>query len=123
MGDVLAQNGDAQGAISHNERAMAILESLVANNPNNTDLRSDLAAYRVYFGDACKILATRKNIPRTHQINYWQAAITQYRRGQKIFLSLREQGALRGKDEKEPDKLYGEIAQGETAIAKLQGNQ
>jgi eukaryotic-like serine/threonine-protein kinase len=123
VGDVLAQNGEAQGAITYNEKAMAILESLVANNPNNTDLRSDLAAYRVYFGDACKILATRKNISRTRQINYWQAAITQYRLGQKIFLSLLEQGALRGKDEQEPNKLYGEIAQCETALAKLQGKR
>ena len=123
VGYVLAQNGSGQDAIVHNEKAMTILQSLVANNPNNADLRGDLAAYRVYFGDSYKILATRKNIFQRQQLTFWQAAVIQYQLGQKSFLALREQGALRGKDEKEPEKLDVEIALCEAAIAKLQGKK
>ncbi len=123
VGYVLAQQGDAQSAIEHYQKTLTMLESLFATNPGNADAQRDLATYRAYYGDVWKILAGQKHIASSQQITAWQSAIAQYQQSLKLVLAMREQGTLRGQDAGQPEKLNGEIAQCQAALARLNGKQ
>jgi hypothetical protein len=103
-------------------KGLEIRKSLYAADAGNKGRQEAVAnSYRT-LGDTEVILASRPHEPAGKQAAHWREARSWYKLAQEIYLSLRSDGALRGEDAGEPDRMSREIAKCNDALEKLTGS-
>jgi len=103
-------------------KGLEIRKSLYAADAGNKGRQEAVAnSYRT-LGDTEVILASRPREPAGKQAVHWREARSWYRQALQIYLSLRGDGALRGENAGEPERISREIARCDDALEKLTGS-
>jgi hypothetical protein len=74
------------------------------------------------LGSLYAMLGADGKIPAARRIEHWRRARSQYREGLEAFLEMRQAGTLATGEAGEPDRILGEIARCDEALAKLEAS-
>jgi serine/threonine protein kinase/tetratricopeptide (TPR) repeat protein len=121
LGFVLAKlnkTDDLQGEL----RGLEIRKKLYAADPGNKGRQEAVAnSYRT-LGDTEVIFASSPRLSASKRVAHWREARSWYTLALQIYLSLRSDGALRGEDTGEPDRIAQELAKCSAALERLKRN-
>jgi hypothetical protein len=68
-------------------------------------------------------LASSEKTPLSQRIANWRSARSWFQRSSDLWASVQARGRLMKRDEKEPERVAGEIARCDTALAALEKPQ
>ena len=120
VGRALIATGDPAGAVHILRGALEIFNEIRAADPDNEMTRARLAAIHASLGAAYAARAAGVGKGRVAQrIAYWRAARGWFQKSRDAWLDLRNRGATTGTEAVEPDRLGGEIAGCDVALARL----
>jgi hypothetical protein len=115
-GDALLQTGDTAGAIALYTKTAALAETNAQADPENMEAKSELARTWSKLGAAHFFIASQSDVPHVKKTRSLQAARAWYQKSLKIWLSLQEQKALQGADQKMPEEARAALAKCESAL-------
>jgi eukaryotic-like serine/threonine-protein kinase len=119
VGKLLVKTGDVTGGLDNLREALTIFKSLPDAEQNNNFALSGLAGTYSGMGLAHAALATAKGMRVGQQSEHWHEARSWYQKSFDIWLGMRSRGALALVDVDKPQEMVREIAQCDTAIARL----
>jgi thioredoxin-like negative regulator of GroEL len=111
-------SGDLGGGIENHRKAAAILESVHQIDPTNAAVQGDLAYVYSLVANTFAKMAESEKTPAAQKSAHWREARAWYQKSLKQWTDLRDRGALVKGDEKEPDRIAGEIAKCDEALAR-----
>jgi len=120
IGDLSVRMGDSAKALQSYQEALQLLEALSTQDPTNADVRFNLAQSYSKLGGVHVMLASPVTAPVGQRREHWRQARSWYQKSLDLWLDLRHRGTLNGPDADQPDRVTGEIARCDAALAKLQ---
>jgi tetratricopeptide (TPR) repeat protein/tRNA A-37 threonylcarbamoyl transferase component Bud32 len=121
LGFVLAKTNKTDN-LQDELKGLEIRKSLYAADAGNKGRREAVASSYGTLGDTEVIFASRPHQPAGRQAAHWREARSWYKLALEIYLSLRSDGALRGEDAGEPDRISRKIAECGDALDELTGS-
>ena len=122
VGSALAESEGLNKALESFRQSIALFEALSAANPTNAVARRDLALGYETLGESYATFASREKAPASKRLEYWREARVWYQRELRVLLEMRDHGALMAAHAGEPDRITGEVAKCDAALAKLHGS-
>ncbi len=102
-------------------RSARLVESLAARQPDRPEVLRLLGVARYKLAELERTRARRPEQDAAEQIAAWTAAREWLSRAREVFVDMQARGVLGAADAGVPDELAGEIAECESALARLQG--
>ena len=117
LGDLLARDGDPEGAFVQLERAGRVLAPVVAANPADVNTRSQVAGISEGLAHAHASLGSRGALPRATRFDHWREARRGFQDAHAFWKEMRDTGVTTGADLARPEALAREIAKCDAALA------
>jgi eukaryotic-like serine/threonine-protein kinase len=120
IGKTLAAEGKTGEGIQNGRKAVHILETLAATDHADRNYKpSDLAYARSALAEDYSREAERQGVPKSTRIASWREARSWYEQSLNTWLQLKQKAPLAQSDEDQLDKITGEMARCDAAIAGL----
>jgi hypothetical protein len=120
IGQALTAEGKPALGLQPARKAVQIFETLAAADRADTFFKNpDLAYARAALAETYSRLAVQPGLPETSKIAIWREARSWYQKSLDTWLLLKEKAPLAQLDAAQPDKIAGEIAHCDAALAKL----
>jgi len=115
LGLLLVKTGKASD-LHYELKALEMYRKFYASDPGDKRQEELLANSYATLGDTEALLASQAKLDSSQSQRHWQQARSWYRQALEISLQLRSQGALRGEEAGEPDRITREIAKCDSAL-------
>jgi len=120
IGTALADEGQMAQGLEHARRGVAVLEELSRADPTESyDMLQRFADAYAALGMVYSHAATQAHISAALRIEYWRKARSADQKSLEAWLKVKRLGALTIFSANEPDRLSGEVAKCDAALAKL----
>jgi serine/threonine protein kinase len=118
LGLVLVKTGKTSG-LHYELKALEMYKKFYASDPADKRKQELLASSFATLGDTEALVASRTNLDSSQNHRHWQQARSWYQQALQTLLELRSQGALRGEEAGEPDRVAREIAKCDSVLTRL----
>jgi len=120
IGTVLVAGGHTTEGLESIRKGLAILEELSrADQSENIEKFENVADAYAAIGLAYSTKAARPNISGALRMTLWREARTAYQKSLDTWLEMKRRGALTAFSAREPERIAGEIAKCDAALAEL----
>ena len=118
VGATLVKVGDLAGALRNYRQAVALREALLEADALDGFSRHSLARDCAHVARVHTLLAARRGNTSGPRRAHWKEALAWYRRGQDVFLDLRQRGILKPAESGAPEEVAAEMARCENALQR-----
>jgi tetratricopeptide (TPR) repeat protein len=119
IGTILAQHGEPEDAVTLLERALRLLDDVSSKDPASLVTRALVANTHTGFGYAQAAFAAETTRPRADRVDRYGEAKEHFRQALAFWTEARERGVTTGEENAFPEKLAGQIADCDRALATL----
>jgi non-specific serine/threonine protein kinase/serine/threonine-protein kinase len=118
LGGAMVRSGDLAAGIENHRKAVTILEALHQVDPANAAVQGDLAYVYSLVANTLVRMAESEKTRAADKPAHWRDARGWYQKSLIHWTYLRDRGALVKQDEKEPERIAGEIAKCDNALSR-----